>query len=277
MPEEVTPQVTDTPVPAGPVEGEVDTQVADTREKEDRFAGKTEADLRKIIEDKEKFIGRQADEIGQVRQLKEQMDYLRGALESRQQYSPEQFVPERPTEPTRDQVPAFDFTKPEESVERLVESRLRKEREEQQKREEQRYFYQARVNFDQGMEAAIKENKKLFEGIERDVANSVAQMVKAKAVTPEMLSNPRTFVAAAVQHRFWRGELDKALPEKRQPMSPAQMDTPARTKQTIADDDITLSEQDRKMMRDLGMTEKDAVESIRKGLEMRAAGDLRGV
>ena len=280
MPEDVVPNELDTPASTGADEGQITPQgeVGEAREPEtktdDRYTGKSVDELRGILTEKERFIGRQADEIGKVRRLEEQVEQLRNYIESRQAPARETVVPEKPTAPPED----FDFTKPEESISRIVESRLERRLEklqrEQAAKEEQNYYRTARANFDKGMETAISQNRKLFEGIENDVANAVAQMVKIRIVTPEMLADPRTFAAAAVQMRFSRNELDKIV-GGRKPMAPTQMDTPGRVKTMPDDDDVSLSRADIEEMRKMGLSEKEAVEAIREGMAMRARGELR--
>lgn len=279
MPEDVVPNELDTPASTGTDEGQITPQgeVGEAREPEtktdDRYTGKSVDELRGILTEKERFIGRQADEIGKVRRLEEQVEQLRNYIESRQVPVPDTFAPEKPTAPPEEGF-AFDFTKPEESINKLVESRLEKLRRENAARDEQNYYRTARANFDRGMDTAISQDRKLFEGIEKDVASAVAQMVKAKVVTPEMLSDPRTFKAAAVQMRYWRGELDR-ISGGRKPMAPTQMDTPGRVKTMPDDDDVSLSRADIEEMRKMGLSEKEAVEAIREGMAMRARGELR--
>ncbi len=180
-----TPESTGTEQ-AAPVEGEKE-QKQETAIDDPRYAGKSPSQLVEMLKEKESFIGKQANEsVGQVRQLAEQVNYLRGLVESRQ------FVPEGPT-PAKPPKPEFDFTNPEAYVSHLVSEQVDGLRRDLAKRDAEQYIRSARVNMERGFKEAMAKSPTLFAGIENGVQQAVAQQVRGGSIAPELLGDARTW------------------------------------------------------------------------------------
>jgi hypothetical protein len=256
MAEELVPNAEETSVPTETSEGQ-EAPKQDTSAVDPRFAGKSAGELAAMLVEKESFIGKQATEIGRVRELAEQVNYLRGALESRP-------IQEAPTPP---HVPAaqFDFTNPEGYIEQKMNEKLGKFQQEYQRREAENYARSARINFDRGRQAAIKGEPELFNGIEQEVGAALAQQVKAGALAPELLGDPSTWTYAAALIRLMRGEREKIVPAKRQGMAAVDLGTAQKPRSAADDDDVQLSEEDRRWAREQGYDEKTLADATRRG------------
>jgi hypothetical protein len=267
MTEELAPNATDNPVPAEPVEGQTEEGQKQETPIDPEFAGKSVGELAAMLKEAKSFSGRQSTEIGKIRELTDQVNYLRGMMESRP-------IQEAPTPPN---VPAaqFDFTNPEGYIEQKMNEKLGKFQQEYQRREAENYVRSARVNFDRGRTAAIKGEPELFNGIEQEVGMALAQQVKAGSLSPELLGDANTWTYAAALIRLMRGERDKIAPSKRQGMSPVDLGVSQKSRSVADDDDVQLSEEDRRWAREQGYDEKTLVEATRRGQQMRQKGFIR--
>ena len=271
MPEVVAPEQLDNPVPAGTNEGAVEVksggESAETQGT--RFDGKTPEELKQIATEQDKQIGKLGSEVGKIRDLEQAVNYLRGALESRQQY-----VPEAPT-PARPPKAEFDLSNPDPYIDQAVTEKLDSFRRELAQRDAQNYLRSARYNMEKGRTTAMEKNKELFAGIENEVAGAIAQQVKSGTLAPELLGDPMTWRAAATLLRITRGEDDKIVPQRRG-MAATDLGSPARARASAADeDDIQLSSEDRQWMRDNGLDEKTVLDGIKRGRQMMTSGDLK--
>lgn len=274
MTEDLVPNTPDTPSPEGTEEGQkapeqgTSAQTTEHTEQIDaKYAGKSAADLAKMLDEKEAFIGKQATEIGQVRTLAEQVNYLRGLLESRQ---------EQQREPVAEKEDEFDFTRPNEFVSKAVKKEIDGLRRELAQREAVKYVQSARYNMERGKTAAVAQNRELFAGIEQDVEAELAKQIRGGTLSPELLGEPKTWKAAATIMRIMRDEEDKIVSPKRSGMAAPNSGFQATARKgTTDDDDVQLDDADREWMRTYGYDEKTLLDGVRKGRKMAIEGNLR--
>ena len=83
------------------------------------------------------------------------------------------------------------------------------------------------------------------------------------------------YKAVARHLRMERGEYDRVVPQAKKPMSSTPTAMPSATRAQTADDDVELTDDDRIAARQWGITEKEYVESVRKGRQMARKGELK--
>jgi len=234
-----------------------------------RYAGKSQAELVDIIYEKEKMAGREGETRGKVAQLEQALgnlqDYI-SRLEGTRQ--------ERQQEPTQDE---FDLTNPAKSVREIV-ARERQQIYQDFGRYRQKETYdEAVANFTAGRRSAMAGNKELFDGIENEVSNSLWEAVKANPGTRHSLRDPSIWEKAAQIVRLDRGEYDKIMPRKQSVMAPPKSELPGRTtRQLLDDDEVALTDEDRAQAEADNMTEKEALEAKKVGLDMYRRGKIQG-
>jgi len=265
--DELTGQVADTPIPGAANEPETPATDGGVDTLPPEYSGKSTADLAKILKDKQGFIEKQAEEIGELRRLREEVSYLKGAIESRQyERGMEVGQPEKPEEFE------FDFTRPKESVERLLDARLAQERKALENRERARNAWESQAAFERGKRTAYEKDPALYRGIERDIETALFNAWKAGAATKETLENPKTWRTAAIYLRDDRGELDGVI--GRRPVTPATTERPSAVKPRD-EDEVAWDERDRREMARWGIGEKEALEGLKRGVQMREEGALK--
>lgn len=268
MAEEIAGKVTETPSP-GTVNGpETQPDVGADTQPQDQYAGKNADELKAIARERDSFIGRQAEEIGEIRRLRDEVSYLKGTLESRSIFDRGMEVTPQPAKEEE-----FDFTRPKESVERLVEARLAKDRTQRDQYERQRNAVESQSAFEQGKRAAYDKDPTLYRGIEKEIEGALFKAWQVGAATKETLSNPRTWRTAAMYIRDERGELENVFGRK--PVSPVVTDRPATVRSQAGEDEVPWDESDRRLMERWGISEKEAVEGLKKGISMRERGEVR--
>ena len=237
-----------------------------TPEIEPQYAGKTPQELVNIIKEKEKFIGQQSNEaVGKVRSLEERLNYIQQAIESRPvQQAPVEQRPQR----------QFDITEPERYINETVDEKLTRFGSFLAQREAQREQRETIASIATGRKTAMKENPRLYEGIEGTVEQAIRMGLSQKIIDPMTASNPDTWEAVAQRLRLERGEYDRVVPQAKKPMSATQTEAPNGRRSTT-DDDIELTDEDRISAKQWGITEKEYVESVRRGRQMARKGELK--
>jgi hypothetical protein len=159
----------------------------------------------------------------------------------------------------------FDYGKPEESVLRLVDTRLERERQERAMYEVGRQEQEARLNYESGKDAALKSNPRLFEGIEPLVEQAVQTAYRQYGLHPAALRDPKTWERVAVNLRWERGESDRIAKQSVQPPQPSHTAVPNPTRTAKAG--IELDDDTRRLAKDLGLSEKEAKEILEREIE----------
>jgi hypothetical protein len=255
LPVEATPQATPEPAPPEPAPAPARTP--------DELV-----EIKARLDEKDKFIGRQTSEIGDLRR---QLDYLSGQVAATAERSNEPAV--RPSAPTR--TPDEFFNRPYENVEQIVEERLRARDTQRQQEEQNRQAYEARANFMDGKEAAMKDDKRLFEGIEDQVSQAVWNAYQGGAINYRSLASPKTWKMAAKMLLLEKDDpslYERVKPPKIQPTSVTQTETPnarARDYGTVA---VEIDEDTRRWGRDQGLTDKQIEEIVHRELVAKSRG-----
>jgi hypothetical protein len=166
---------------------------------------------------------------------------------------------------TEEEAIKFDYDKPAESISAIVDRTIDK-REKQGKQESQRLLFDkvSRAHKD-GFTAAQAAYPKLFEGIESDVNDNVfaamnPYVLQGHDVSGE-LGKQETWVKVAKYLRVDRGELDYLKGDTIEPVATDLTERPqsgssAGTKRSPKS---LLTPQVRKMMRDMNISEEDAL------------------
>jgi len=265
------PTVTPSPSQDG---GATQTDAKGQPDADPRFAGKNADELKAIIKDQDSLIGRHGQRVGdlerEVQGLKELADQIRFSPGAGQQ-SQAREAPQPPK-------PEFDWTNPEPYVRdraaEVARQELAKYDKYRQQQDQVRYYEEAKGNYYDGQKKALGGNPKLFEGIERDVADYMFTTFRAGAIDKDTLRNPDAWELIAKNIRLQRGEYDRIVPQKPHGMSPQPLDRPSSRPDSDADEDVVLDEEDREFMKKQGLTEKEAVEII-KGEVSAAKKGLR--
>jgi hypothetical protein len=219
-----------------------------------RFEGKSSEELAKIVSEQEKLIGRQGNELGQVRQLQAEMEEMRRALYEAQRPQPQPAPPEA--------APVFDYTNPDAYIEKRLGALQQKMYQEFGRYEQQRQAQEATIAFQGGKAEAMSRNRDLFNGIERDVEAQLWNAAKNNQIHPSMLRDPATWENAAKVIRLTSGEYD-IVPKKRvQGMTAPESVVPGKVK-AAEDEDVYLDDEERVLAKQLGISDKEALEIMR--------------
>lgn len=214
------------------------------------------------------LIDRQGNELGTLRQEVERMREER-RLEQEQRLREAQYLRKEEPEPEAD----FDYTKPRESVRKVVEPWLQQEldRRDQarQQYEMQMRYEQAKANFFEGQERVFSRRDPIYEGIEKDVSDTVWRGIAQGTIIPEQARNEQTWETAAAIVRVLRGERDK-IGQTRGAVNPPGGDIPTQVKNygPSAGQDVELNQADLAMLEKLGpaagiKSRDEAVELLR--------------
>jgi len=209
---------------ATPQEGEQGTQASAPEQKAEtpaKYQGKSPEELAAMLQEQEKFVGEQAKQIGDLRKQVEQFQSMMSQLYSQpagQGYVPNQMgfgfqagqpgqfgqVPFQPGQMMPEATPSPDDIPTVQDVVKIMERREA----ERQMMEEQRRVTEAQMYLASGKENALKNNPKLYEGIESQVANAVFNSFVSGFIPPYELANPKTWEKAAAMVRAGMGEYD---------------------------------------------------------------------
>jgi hypothetical protein len=251
VPDEQTPGQ---PTPVEPSPAPVETAPAteptpETPALPDKFRGQSAEDIARAYLEIEKEKGRLAQEVGELRQRIPQY-----------QPQPPAYFPPQFTQP--EVRPEFDYGKPEESIDRIVERRLEQERQQRAMYDVQRQEQEARLNYESGKEIALKSNARLYEGIEPLVEQAVQMAYRQYGLHPAALRDPKVWERAALNIRWDRGEVDRLSRPTPQPPIPSATGVPNQTRQAKAG--VELDDDSRRLAKELGLTEQEAKEIIEK-------------
>lgn len=188
----------------------------------EKYQGKSLEDVITMHQEAEKRMGSMGDELGKTRQEREKaqqdLQYVQQWYQT-QQARPQEPEPQSPTT-------SFDYDNPVESVDKIVEKKLQGWAEEQKKHQQQMQHQEATQNFLRGKDSALRGNRGLYEGIERDVETTVWNAYLGGIIPRWNLSDPSTWEDAAWLIHKRNKNWDKLVPPKPKPMSPTPTDTP---------------------------------------------------
>ena len=243
------------------------------------YEGKSAEELAKMHHGLSKKLGEQGAVIGSLKAL---VDEMKKGWETRTT-TPNPFQPS--PEATTQVAPPQESAVKLDDDSYLTVGDLKKMREEEQKYNQTRYqselTYKTTTAFDRGM-ASMKDNPRLYEGIEQEVAQRVANgyMMPYKMgidVSPE-LENPDRWREAAIYVRAQRNELDRITPAKMNPMKPVQTEVPSSgslSGSELPPADINMQDQDMVTFLDTmedatgkKPTKKEVDETIKRGAEV---------
>lgn len=244
----------------------------------DKWKGKSAEEVAKAYEELEKKLGNQANELGELRntisyydrQIQQQYASQQNPYGQSGQYGQGGFQQGQSDVPDD----ASFFDKPSESVRALVRKELFADQQQRKQEEMRRIAMDAYSNFEEG-KRHMSRNKRLFEGIENEVASSIQQLFTASGGTipPNKLRDPEAWELVARHLRFQRGEYDRIAPSKPSPTAPVSTGEPDSVKRQPSEKlPVHLSDADRGLVRMFVQkgyfkNEDEVVEQMRKEKE----------
>ncbi len=250
------PDVVPEPKPKEPPEPDVPKE----------FKGKTSAELIKMVTDTQKELGGKAKEIGDLRNNLAYSDQLRelAMQRAREGSQPTQ----QPQEPQVD----WNFEKPIESVEQIVDRKLGQRERMRQQYDLQRTQSEAKSNYAEGRNLAMKRNPALYEGIEREAEDAVYEGYQRGHAKLHDLRNPDSWDIVAKMIHLRDNKIDRLQPTAIKPVETVGGELPTPAPPGTTEKPFTgLDYTDRdvqKMMDQYGLTKEDAEEIIRKNRKL---------
>ena len=198
------------------------TAPAAASETPQKYGGKTAEEMLRELQEKDRYIS----ELAEAKTRAEyEAQYHRNLLEFG---AGKKEAEEPPSVGINDEEFVLN---PAKAVSRIVEERLAKERAEREKRDRENYILNARSNYETGRSTAMRQNPKLFHGVEREVSDEVFKAFERNAVSADALRDPGFWEASASLVRFLKGErnLDKYFGPSQSPVAPTHTETPSPT------------------------------------------------
>jgi len=224
------------------------------------------AALKARLEEKESFIGRQANELGELRKT---TSYLQSLVEQVQQERAREPVEPSPAG-TRKKI---NWDDPDSSIEQLVEEKLAAKESQRQKFEGELRAREAYSAAQDGFTRAVKENPRLYEGIEEKVRNAMQMSWQRGIFTqPWELRNPEAWHSAAALMRFQSKEFDKIAPPAPTPTRPTPTETPTGRPINTEEVSVEIDEETLRWGRGQGLTEKQISELVENEMKAAAQG-----
>ena len=224
--EEAQPQKEPASVPEPTQEPGLPPEVAQT------YEGKKPEELAKMHWELSKKLGEQGQVIGSLKDLVEELRAGREATKPdpfQTSYEPTQTTPKEPAETQYDEGDYLTVG----TAKKLLGDILSKRDEVTQKQAVQQNLQKAAMAHAKGKQI-MKENPKLFEGIERDVESTIVNYYKSYALggadVSQYLQDPNVWKKTAISMRIDRGEWDRVVPDKINPVRPTSTEEPASTK-----------------------------------------------
>jgi hypothetical protein len=230
---------------------------------DDKLAGKTESDLKEIIRNQEKLLGKQANEVGDVRAMRQELDYLKEMIRQAS------VQPERQQAAPVEPEPQYDpITNPDAWFKSKWDKEMGRVRQLQQQQEQARLQQEVASRFSRGKADFLSDRSQahLYEGIEADLERAMIGFIRNGTVKVHDLDDKRTWATAASVLRLSRGEADRLV--RKPGMSAPDVEKPAPRRQ--ADDTISITDEDRMAVRELGlggMTDKEILEALKAGVQ----------
>lgn len=217
----------------------------------EKLEGKSAEQIAAQYLELEKKLGEQGRELGE----------LRASIPRYQPPQPQWYPQPAYPEPKFE----FDYGKPEESVARIVEARLEKERQDRATYDVGRQEQEAQLNYSAGKDVALKANARLYEGIEPMVEQAVQMAYRQYGLHPSLLRDPKTWERVAQNIRLERGEFDRLTKPTAQPPQPSATGVPNLTRGAKAG--VELDDESRKIAKEFGLSEQQARDILEKERE----------
>lgn len=245
-----------------------------------KYGGKSPEEMARLLEEKDRFISEQAQISAQARHdaeffrtLSEQSGGVRTPIPA--PMSPQAPQPQTPVTPMGLPFDPSQIVTEAEFIQNPVAASAKiamAMREYDRQMDAQRQAYtaaeSAKRNFVTGRKAAMDATPGLFEGLENQVSESVAQAYRDKLLSPDQLLEPKTWQLAAQMVRWERGEYDlgryykPAQPPN--PVAPGFQQTPSARQ--AASGQTTLTPEQREMVRMWGKDEATFLKAYEKEL-----------
>lgn len=238
------------------------------------YEGKTSAELIKMVTDGQKELGGKAKEIGDLRNDLAFSKQLRDLELQRAREAGSQTT-QQPQEPQVD----WNFEKPVESVEQIVERKLDAREKKRQQYDLQRVQDEAKSYYAEGRSLSMKQNPELFEGVEREVEDGVYRAYMNRTIGIHELRNPEAWTMTANLIHLRDGNMNRLQPTNIKPVETVggELPTPAKpgtTEKPFTGLDYT-DEETQKMMKQYGLTKEEAEEIVKEEQEAIARGEKR--
>ena len=266
--EPVEPDPSDpTPQPEPDPEVKPEDQVPEVPEE---FKGKTSEDLIKEIQASQKELGKQSKEVGELRNSLEYEKQLREMAVQRTR--------EADAQPTPAEEPRVDwnYEKPVESVEQIVDRRLDKRDGIRQQNDLKQVQAEAQSNYAEGRRLSMSQNSKLFEGIEREVEDGVYRAYMNRTIGIHELRNPEAWTMTANLIHLRDGKMDRLQPTSIKPVETTSTELPTPAKPGTTEKPFTgldyTNEGTQKMVKQYGLTKEEAEEIIKEEQERTPGG-----
>jgi hypothetical protein len=230
--------------------------------------------LKARLTEKDEFIGKQSNEIGDLRN---ELAYLRSQVDGLSQGMSAfgQSVNQAVEQPR----PEFTYDDPVSSVKRIVKPELDSFKQEWQKAEKARRDAEMTQAWYEGRASAYEKNKRLFEGIEKEVDQLMGAGVQTGAIQHAAnLRSADPWMDAALIIRRRRGELDKVIQPRINPVPPPTTEVPTQAKPQTPQSpvvEVPADKDSRYFMEVMGLTEEEAKAAIEYGAEARRTGKTK--
>jgi len=240
----------------------------------DEYKGKSPTDLIKMVTDAQKELGSRAKHIGDLENNLAFSKQLRELELQRARESGSQAA-QQPQEPKVD----WNFEKPVESVEQIIDKRLNARERTAQQYNVQRVREEAQSNYAEGRRTSMKRNPALYEGIEREVEDAVYEGYQRGHAKLHELRSPDAWDIVAKMIHLRDNRIDRLQPAAIQAVETVggELPTPARpgtTEKPFTGLDYT-DEEVQKMVKQYGLTKEEAEEIVKGEQEAIARGEKR--
>lgn len=242
-----------------------------------KYGGKSPEELSRLLEEKDRYIAEQSQAAAQARHdaeffrtLTEQNGGARMAPAPAPQAQTQTQVPPMglPFDPSMVVTEAEFIQNPVAASAKIALAMREYDRQMDAQRQAYTAAETAKRNFAIGRKTAFDATPGLFQGLENQVAESVAQAYRDKLLSPEQLLEPKTWQLAAQMVRWERGEFDlgkyykPAQPPN--PVAPGFQQTPSARQ--AASGQTTLTPEQRRMVQLWGKDEATILKSLDKEL-----------
>ena len=236
----------------------------------EEFKGKTPEDLIKEIQASQKELGKQSKEVGELRNSLEYEKQMRELAVQRKREADAQPIPAE--EPRVD----WNYEKPVESVEQIIDKRLNEREGKRQQDDLQRVQDEAKSYYAEGRRLSMSQNPKLFEGVEREVEDGVYRAYMNRTIGIHELRNPEAWAMTANLIHLRDGNMDRLQPTSIKPVETPSTELPTPAKPGTTEKPFTgldyTDEGTQKMVKQYGLTKEEAEEIIKEEQERTPGG-----
>ena len=257
MADEQSIGTTETAVPAPAVVPEP-VAPAPTEAPPARYGGKSPDELARELEESQARIQELADRAARAEY---EATYTRNLME---QFGQNRRQPEA-TATVQPEVTDDEFLQnPAKATAKIVQHYFQMDKAERDRREKEQYIQAAKSNYESGRNTALKQNPRVFAGIEADVSKEVFTAFEKGMVNADALRDPGFWEASAAIIRFARGErnLEKYYHSQPTPVAPAHTEVPNASIPPKVEP--TLSVEQEELIQRAGITREQFLQSMAK-------------